>query len=67
MFALLSLGTKFFLFMRLSQSLESCRVVVGAGRGWGRGGKKKKPTQLLLDGDLKSQQGLVSSGGDWQV
>ena len=28
--------------MRLSQSLESCRVVVGAGRGWGRGGKKKK-------------------------
>lgn len=35
-FALLSFGTKFFLFMRLSQSLES----------W------KKTSQLLLDGDL---------------
>lgn len=49
-FALLSLGTKVFLFMRLSQSLES----------W-----EKK--QLLLDGDLESQQGPVSSGGYWQA
>ena len=63
MFALLSLGTKFFLSMRLSQSLESC-----GGGGVGEGGKKKKPTTpLLLNGDLKSQQGPVSSGRDWQV
>lgn len=38
-------------FFRLSQSLES----------------SEKKTQLLLDGDLQSQQGPVSSGGYWQV